>query len=76
MARVHRGGWRSWTRTAIVPVENNVYNQDFHGVLAIASAGGGVADHFAKFCRENLTLESWEFILDALEYEKMVSSDS
>ena len=75
LARVHRGGWREWTRSAILPVESNVY-EDGDGLLAIASAGGELAEQFAHFCRKHLTLESWAFILDALEYETMVSEDS
>ena len=76
MARVHRGGWREWTRAAILPVESYVCDPDVDGVLAIASARGETAEEFAKFCKKHLTMESWAFILDALEYETMVSEDS
>ena len=75
LARVHRGGWREWTRAAILPVESNVCEAG-DGLLAIATAGGELAEQFANFCRKHLTLESWAFILDALEYETMVSEDS
>ena len=80
MARAHRGGLRSWTRAAVLPVEGVDFN-DFEtasgvgGVLALATVGGETAELFTNFCRRNLTMESWDFIKAALHYETTVSAE-
>lgn len=78
MARAHSGGWRSWTRGAVLPVEGTDFNDfetasDVGGLLALATKGGEMAELFGNFCRRNLTLESWDFIVAALHYEAKVS---
>ena len=80
MMRAHRGGLRSWTRAAVLPVEGADLNDlgtisdDVGGALAIATAGGEMAELFTEFCRSNLTVESWDFIQAALRYEITVSA--
>lgn len=39
------------------------------GVLGIARGGGGIAKRFGNFCKSALCLESWEFILDVVDYQ-------
>eukprot|EP00752_Nemacystus_decipiens_P012960 g11469.t1 len=74
MVRAHRCGLHSWLRTTVVPVEA-IDSDTFEagsgvdGLLSLATAGGEMAELFSKFCRRNLTIESWDFILAALLYE-------
>lgn len=34
--------------------------------------GGPISDKFGLFCRANLCMESWDFIVEAVHYENMV----
>lgn len=56
----------------VVPVEDTKPTYEMDGVLALASKGGDVCRRFEHFCRENLCMESWYFVVDAVLYE-MVS---
>lgn len=38
-------------------------------VLALARNTGIISEMFAKFCREHLCMESWNFIADIVRYE-------
>ena len=40
--------------------------RDNEGVLDYAQEGGDVAELFGDFCRQNLCMENWEFIMDAM----------
>lgn len=59
-----------WTKQAVIPLEEDV--NDFPGLHEIAKTGGEMAQRFGRFVQENLCMESWDFILDAVQYE-MVS---
>lgn len=84
MARAYRGGVRSWTRAEVIPIEGTDSNDleaapleaapsDEGGLLALATKGGKTAELFRDFCRRNLTMESWYFIIAVLHYETTVS---
>lgn len=65
-----------WVKPSVLPVEDETSsNEDVDGVHALAVKGGDMADRFGRFVQENLCMESWDFILDAVKYE-MVSASS
>ncbi|CAM9499242.1 unnamed protein product [Ectocarpus sp. 8 AP-2014] len=76
MARAHRGGVQEWFRATVVPVEEvfTVQASDECGVLRLASGGGELAEQFGIFCRENLCMESWDFLVDVVRYERIAPS--
>ncbi|CAB1107996.1 unnamed protein product [Ectocarpus sp. CCAP 1310/34] len=76
MVRAHRGGVKAWFRATVVPVDETVAVSalDVDGVVGLASSGGEMAEQFGKFCRENLCMESWDFLVDVVRYERMAPS--
>lgn len=60
-------------KALVIPVEDSTPAYEMDGVLAMASKGGDMCNRFESFCRENLCMESWYFIVDVVLYE-MVSS--
>ncbi|CAM9668711.1 unnamed protein product, partial [Ectocarpus fasciculatus] len=76
MARAHRGGVQAWFRATVVPVEDIlvVPASDVCDVLRLASSGGELAQQFGNFCRENLCMESWDFLVDVVRYERIARS--
>lgn len=75
MVRAHRHGLRARFKSSIVPVEHVAgvgASTDAQGVLALATKGGEMANRFGDFCRKHLCQESWDFIADAMRYERMV----
>lgn len=70
LAHFQNHGWT--IKQAVMPAEEEVENDDYPGVYKIAKMGGDVAQRFQRFVQENLCMESWEFIVDAVNYE-MVS---
>lgn len=67
-----RGAWFKWS---VIPVDDGVIEQvvsDVDGVLTLATAGGEIAEEFERFCRENLCMESWDFIVDVVRYQVRV----
>ncbi|CAM9364184.1 unnamed protein product [Hapterophycus canaliculatus] len=74
MVRAHRQNHWSWFARAVVPVENDPGVGGTSGtdeLLAFARKGGAMSDRFAQYARENLCMESWGFIVDAVRYEKV-----
>lgn len=72
MARAHRGGIRGCFQTPVIPVDDIADAEAMtgvEGVLALARAGGEMGKRFEAFCRTNLCMESWDFIVDVLRYE-------
>lgn len=57
----------------IVPVELNFDSEntsdDVEGSLLLAKNGGNNANLFGKLCQKSLCMESWDFVLDAINYE-------
>ncbi|CAN0051108.1 unnamed protein product, partial [Ectocarpus fasciculatus] len=74
----HRGGCRAFFRGAVAPVEDSTYSEKMPGVegmLALVREGGDMRERFERFCRTNLCMESWDFIIDAAHYEVVDSND-
>ncbi|CAN0076887.1 unnamed protein product, partial [Ectocarpus sp. 13 AM-2016] len=46
------------------------------GVLALVREGGDMGQRFEHYCKTNLCLESWDFLVDAAFYEMMDSTDA
>ncbi|CAN0184313.1 unnamed protein product, partial [Ectocarpus sp. 4 AP-2014] len=76
MARAHRGGVHKWFRATVVPVEDvfTVQASEECDLLRLASGGGELAQQFGEFCRENLCMESWDFLVDVVSYERIAPS--
>lgn len=59
----------------VIPLELDVdieiTSGDVEGSLCIAKNGGQMSDRFGKFCQKNLCMESWDFVLDAINYESV-----
>ena len=64
-------GWFRADRRHVVPIEDpkSPSVRDKKGVLDYAKEGGEVSDMFGDFCRQNLCMESWEFIMDSVAYK-------
>ncbi|CAN0314603.1 unnamed protein product [Ectocarpus sp. 6 AP-2014] len=59
-----------WVNPSVLPVEDEPSsNDDVDGVHALAVKGGDMAERFGRFVQENLCMESWDFIVDAVKYE-------
>ncbi|CAM9490047.1 unnamed protein product [Ectocarpus sp. 6 AP-2014] len=41
------------------------------GVLALVREGGDMSKRFEHYCKTNLCLESWDFLVDTTLYEMM-----
>lgn len=50
-----------------VPIRRTFDNQ--RNVYYYAQEGGEVAELFGEFCRKNLCMESWDFVLDSVAYK-------
>ncbi|CAM9830632.1 unnamed protein product, partial [Ectocarpus sp. 12 AP-2014] len=77
--RAHRGGCRGFFRGAVVPVEDGAYLEEMsgvEGVLALVREGGDMSKRFEHYCKTNLCLESWDFLVDAAFYEMMDGTDA
>ncbi|CAM9577281.1 unnamed protein product [Scytosiphon promiscuus] len=73
MVRVHRKNHWSWFASAVCPIENDAEIGATPGtddVLTLARKGGAMSHRFAQFVRENLCMESWDFVVDAVRYEQ------
>ncbi|CAM9428613.1 unnamed protein product, partial [Ectocarpus sp. 12 AP-2014] len=46
------------------------------GVLALVREGGDMSKRFEHYCKTNLCLESWDFLVDAAFYEMMDATDA
>ncbi|CAM9190565.1 unnamed protein product [Ectocarpus fasciculatus] len=46
------------------------------GVLELVRNGGDMGDRFEHYCKTNLCLESWDFLVDAALYEMMDATDA
>lgn len=59
------------SRTRVLTTQREVSKQDPNhaGVLEYAREDGAVASLFKAFCKDNLCMDSWEFIVDAAAYE-------
>lgn len=66
MAHYKNHGWR---KQAVIPVADDSDVADMDGVHALATKGGEMAQRFGRFVQENLCMESWDFIVDAVQYE-------
>lgn len=53
--------------------DTEMTSDDVEGSLCLIKKGGKTANRFGKFCQKNLCMESWDFVLDAVNYE-MVST--
>ncbi len=74
LVRAHRENNWSWCARAVHPIEDFADTKpSVDSLLVLARKGGGTAERFAKFAHENLCQESWDFILDGVQYE-MVSA--
>lgn len=75
------GAYEKWfgeSKAAILPVEEGddipmEPISDTDGVLEIASKGGISSDRFGEFCRKNLCMESWDFIVEAVQYQVCIN---
>lgn len=72
--------YHGWFRTGkghVVPIEGPTCPSalDKRGVLDYAKEGGEVAEMFGEFCKQNLCMESWDFIMVSIAY-KVYRSDS
>ncbi|CAM9490184.1 unnamed protein product [Ectocarpus sp. 6 AP-2014] len=45
-------------------------------VLALVREGGDMSKRFEHYCKTNLCLESWDFLVDATLYEMMDATDA
>lgn len=74
LVRAHREINWSWCSRVVHPIEDDVADtkRSVDSLLVLAREGGATAERFAKFAQENLCQESWDFILDGVQYE-MVS---
>ncbi|CAM9794056.1 unnamed protein product [Pylaiella littoralis] len=64
-----------WTKKVLVPVEEDLGIDDLPGVHELAKQGGEMAQRFGRFVQENLCMESWDFIVDAVQYEMQITRD-
>lgn len=74
MVRVHRHNHWSWFAHAVSPVERGPavgVPPGTEDLLTLARGGGALGERFAQFTRENLCMESWDFIVDAIRYQKV-----
>ncbi|CAM9677161.1 unnamed protein product [Ectocarpus fasciculatus] len=77
--RVHGGGCSGLFRGAVVPVEDGGFLEEMpgvEGVLELVRNGGDMGDRFEHYCKTNLCLESWDFLVDAALYEMMDATDA
>lgn len=65
-----------WTRQPVVPVQEDPDTANLPGVHELAKQGGDLSQRFGRFVQENLCMESWDFILDAVQYEMVSVSQS
>lgn len=58
-------------KTFVLPVQGHYCRSDCdkQGVCDFAHEGGELAKMFGDFCRKNLCMESWDFIMDSVAYE-------
>lgn len=63
-----------WFRFAVVPVEDGAHAEvvGIDSVLTLARNCGEMGELFGRFCRTNLCMESWDFIVDVIHYETKV----
>ncbi|CAM9664895.1 unnamed protein product, partial [Pylaiella littoralis] len=50
-------------------VDTEMGSGDVEGSLCLAKSGGEMADRFGTFCQKSLCRESWDFVVDAVNYE-------
>lgn len=72
VSRYH--GWHGAGRMFVLPVEGKTSGRDGdkEGVYDYAQEGGEIAELFGDFCRKNLCMEGWDFIMDAMAYKVAV----
>eukprot|EP00904_Undaria_pinnatifida_P000027 jgi/Undpi1/10024/HiC_scaffold_28.g12478.m1 len=60
-------------KTFVLPVQGHYCRSDCdkQGVCDFAHEGGELAKMFGDFCRKNLCMESWDFIMDSVAYEEL-----
>lgn len=64
-------GWSNTGRAYVVPIEGPTSPsvRSNEGVLDFAREGGEIAELFGDFCRQNLCMESWDFLVDSVAYK-------
>lgn len=73
LIRFRHCAFRGLHGVEIIPVElaldTEMTSGDLGGSLCLARNGGKTAKRFGKFCQKSLCMESWDFVLDAVNYE-------
>ncbi|CAM9582874.1 unnamed protein product, partial [Hapterophycus canaliculatus] len=69
-----------WIRRGVIPSEDDAdiggkWNYDVKGVLEIAVHGGEMRKRFESFVMKNLCMESWDFIMESVNYANIPSDE-
>lgn len=50
-------------------------DDDPDGVVDLAREGGVTAELFGRFCRNNLCMKSWDFVVAAVQYDMVHTAE-